>query len=150
MKNVFNPPDLAELTARIERLKSDTTPQWGKMNVGQMLAHCNVSYEMAFEHKHPRPNPLVRFLLKLFVKNQVVGPKPYPRNGRTAPAFVVADQRDFEHEKQRLLGYLHQTQQLGEAHFAGRESHSFGPLSASEWNTMFYKHLDHHLNQFGV
>ncbi|MCJ8164098.1 hypothetical protein MKJ04_04535 [Pontibacter sp. E15-1] len=31
-----------------------------------------------------------------------------------------------------------------------QESHSFGRLSSQEWNNMFYKHLDHHLSQFGV
>ena len=42
------------------------------------------------------------------------------------------------------------TQELGEAHFEGKESHSFGPLNKTEWNNMFYKHADHHLTQFGV
>ena len=34
--------------------------------------------------------------------------------------------------------------------FEGKESNSFGPLTKGEWNNMFYKHLDHHLSQFGV
>jgi hypothetical protein len=45
---------------------------------------------------------------------------------------------------------MKKTQGLGEAHFDGKDSHSFGNLSKSQWNTMFYKHLDHHLTQFGV
>jgi len=40
--------------------------------------------------------------------------------------------------------------ELGEAHFDKKESHSFGVLTKGEWDTMFYKHLDHHLGQFGV
>lgn len=150
MKNVFNLTDTAELVNRINQLSPTAPPQWGKMQVGQMLAHCSVTYEMVYEHKHPQPNALVRLLLKLFVKNQVVGPRPYPRNGQTAPAFRITDPRDFTAEKQRLIDYLHRTQQLGEAHFDGKESLSFGPLTKAEWNTMFYKHLDHHLTQFGV
>ena len=42
------------------------------------------------------------------------------------------------------------TQQLGETSIDGKESHSFGVLTAQEWSTMFIKHLDHHLSQFGV
>jgi hypothetical protein len=120
------------------------------MAVGQMLAHCNVSYEMVYETKHPKPNSFKKFLLKQFVKNAVVGPKPYKRNSTTAPEFRVKENKDFGAEKQRLIDYLNRTQQLGEAHFEGNESHSFGPLTKEEWNTMFYKHLDHHLSQFGV
>ncbi|MCH5717102.1 hypothetical protein [Niabella hibiscisoli] len=48
-----------------------------------------------------------------------------------------------------MIDYLIQTQELGGAHFEGKESHSFGVLSRTEWNNMFAKHLDHHLSQFG-
>ena len=41
-------------------------------------------------------------------------------------------------------------QQLLSDYFNGKESHSFGILTVTEWNNSFYKHLDHHLNQFGV
>jgi hypothetical protein len=150
MKNIFDPKDTAEVIDRIQRLSPDTKPLWGKMAVGQMLAHCNVSYEMVYETKHPKPNSFKKFLLKQFVKNAVVGPKPYKRNSTTAPEFRVKENKDFGAEKQRLIDYLNRTQQLGEAHFEGNESHSFGPLTKEEWNTMFYKHLDHHLSQFGV
>ena len=77
-------------------------------------------------------------------------PGPYKKNAQTAPYFIIADDRDFEEEKARLIGYIQRTQALGQAHFEGKRSHSFGVLSAQEWNTMFYKHLDHHLIQFGV
>ncbi|QKJ32567.1 DUF1569 domain-containing protein [Mucilaginibacter mali] len=151
MKSVFNPADVAELTGRINNLTPATQPQWGKMSVSQMLAHCNVSYEMVYDpEKHPKPKGLMKFIVKAFVKKVVVGPKPYKRNTPTAPAFIIKDDRSFETEKARLTDYLNQTQQLGETHFDGKESHSFGPLTVGEWNTMFYKHLDHHLMQFGV
>jgi hypothetical protein len=150
MKSVFNPADVAELTDRINKLTAQTQPQWGKMTVAQMLAHCNVSYEMAYTDKHPKPNVLMKFILKTLVKEKVVGPHPYKHSNPTAPAFLIKDDRDFEIEQKRLTDHLNQTLQLGEAHFDGKESHSFGKLSIDEWNTMFYKHLDHHLTQFGV
>jgi len=150
MKSVFNAADVAELKERINKLTQQTAALWGKMNVSQMLAHTNVSYEMAYTDKHPKPNAFMRFILKALVKNAVVGPKPYKRNTPTAKAFIIGDERDFETEKARLLGYLDHTMQLGKDHFDGRESLSFGRLTADEWNVMFYKHLDHHLQQFGV
>lgn len=120
------------------------------MNVGQMLAHCSVTYEMAFENKHPKPKGLMKFILKNFVKGMVVGEKPYKRNLRTAPAFLMTTDKNFNDEKLRLINYLKKTLDLGEKHFDQKESLSFGKLSTTEWNNMFYKHLDHHLTQFGV
>lgn len=86
----------------------------------------------------------------MFVKNIVVNETPYKKSGQTAPEFIIKDEKNFETEKNRLIGYITKTQQLGGAYFEGKESHSFGSLKTAEWNNMFYKHLDHHLTQFGV
>ena len=88
--------------------------------------------------------------IKLFVKKIVTSETPYKHNGQTAPAFKIKDSRNFETEKIRLIDYINKTQQLGANSFDNKDSHSFGKLSTNEWNNMFYKHLDHHLHQFGV
>jgi Protein of unknown function (DUF1569) len=150
MKNVFDPAVAAELIHRIEQLTPQSPGLWGKMSVDQMLAHCCVAYEMAFTDKHPKANPILRFLLKTFVKNGVVNEVPYKRNLPTSPAFRIKNEKNFEEEKARLIAFLEQTLAVGEAGFEGRESPSFGPMTAKEWNNLFYKHLDHHLTQFGV
>lgn len=150
MENLFTEAGVDNMKARIAKLTPSTQPQWGKMSVSQMLAHCCVAYEIEYTDKHPRPGAFARFMIKLFAKSQVVGPKPYPKNGRTAPMFIIAEERDFEVEKKRLLDYLDRTRELGAAHFDGKENQSFGKLSLKEWNTMYSKHLDHHLTQFGV
>jgi len=151
IRNIFTKVVTDELIARIGKLTPQTQPLWGKMNVAQMLAHCCVSYELVYEpEKHPKPGPFMKFIIKLLAKSQVVSEKPYPKNGRTAPAFLITDERQFELEKERLTGYLIKTLRLGESHFDGKESHSFGRLTIGEWNNMFYKHLDHHLRQFGA
>lgn len=148
--NIFTLDTVTQIMVRINQLSPESKPEWGKMSVDQMLAHCNVSYEMVYEDKHPKPNFLVKFMLKMIVKNKVVSDIPYPKNGRTAPQFIIEGSKDFSKEKQRLIDYLSKTQQLGESHFNGKESHSFGPLTKAEWSMLFYKHLDHHLAQFGV
>lgn len=150
LPNIFTRSVTDDLIGRINKLQSDTQPKWGKMSVAQMLAHCCVTYEMVYEDKHPKPGGFQKFILKAFVKGIVVSEKPYKHNSRTAPAFLITDPRVFENEKTRLAAYLNKTEQLGIAHFDNKESHSFGPLTKLEWNNMFYKHLDHHLSQFGV
>ena len=150
LANIFLKEVSDKVIDRINNLTPGTPAKWGKMNVSQMLAHCNVTYELIYEDKHPKPNFLMRLILKAFVKKVVVNEAPYKRSNPTAPAFLIKEDRNFEKEKLRLIDYISKTQQLGEAHFDNKLSHSFGPLSKEEWNNMFYKHLDHHLNQFGV
>jgi len=150
MQDVFLKGDCNQFINRINQLKLDSQPLWGKMSVDQMLAHCNVTYEMVYDDIHKKPNAFMRFLLKSFVKNKVVDESPYPKNIRTAPQFIINGDRDFELEKQRLITYINKTQELGKNNFEGKESLSFGKLSSKEWNNMFAKHLDHHFSQFGV
>lgn len=152
--DIFSRPVCDELIARIHRITPETRPQWGKMNAAQMLAHCSKAYDTLYDEDYIRKNPAIkglkRLLLRLFVMRIVTGPKPYPRNGRTAPSFMVADERDLAQERAKLEAYINKVQRLGTAHFHNKDSSSFGPLIADEWNTLFYKHLDHHLRQFGV
>ena len=150
LPNIFSEKISADLISRLNKLSSRNTPNWGKMSVDQMLAHCNVTYEMTYEDIHPKPNIFLKFIMKKLVKNKVVSEVPYGKSGKTAPQFIITGIKNFENEKARLISYIQQTVELGENHFDGKESHSFGNLTKKEWSNMFYKHLDHHLTQFGV
>lgn len=150
MKNIFDSKVNDEFIEKINQLTSSSKSNWGKMNVGQMLAHLNVTYDYIFTEKYPKPKGFKKFMLKNLIKPIVVGEKGYKENSRTAPDFLITDEREFEDEKKKLIDSMNKTQQLGENHFDGKESHSFGILKTSEWNNMFVKHLDHHLKQFGI
>lgn len=150
LPNIFTKEVADSVIDRINQLTPSSQPLWGKMNVAQMFAHCCVAYEMVYTDKHPKPGLIMGFILKNLIKKAVVSDKPYSKNSKTAPAFLVSNQKDFEIERKRLADYISETQVLGAYIFDGKLSHSFGPLSANEWNNMFYKHLDHHLKQFGV
>ena len=150
MQNVFSKDGADHFIQRIQKLSSDTPAEWGKMSVEEMLAHCNITYELAYEKEPMRAKGLKKLFLNLLVKPAVVGAKPYPKNSRTAPVFIVKGEREFSNEKSRLIDYINKTVELGADHFEQRESASFGPLSIEEWNNLFSKHLDHHMKQFGV
>ncbi len=150
LPNTFEKNTLESLKNRIEKLSENIEAQWGSMNSAQMLAHCNVTYEMVFEDFYQKPNFINRWILRKFVKPIVVSDKPYKKNSQTAPQFKIKEEKNFDEERERLFKYLNKTQELGEVFFNNKESHSLGKLSANEWNNMFYKHLDHHLKQFGV
>ena len=150
MKNIFSHEVSNEVIARIGSLTPETKPKWGKMSVSQMLAHCNVTYKMAFSTSRNRPKFLTRLVLKFIVKPLVVSEKPFPKNGKTAPQFLVTDDKNFDEEKSRLIENVKKVQKLGSDYFDGKKSITLGKLKSQEWNNMFYKHLDHHLTQFGV
>ena len=151
MQDIFNAKEAQNYIDRINKLSPETKGKWGTMSVDQMLAHCNVTYEMVYEpQKHKAPGGIAKFILKNFVKSKVVGEKSYSQNSPTAPQFKINGDQDFDLEKKRLIGFIQKTQQLGREAFDGKESFSFGKLKAQEWNNMFAKHLNHHLEQFGV
>lgn len=151
MENIFDAKDAQNYIDRINKLTPETPQQWGTMSVDQMLAHCNVAYETIYEpEKHKKPGAIAHFLLKTFVKPKTVNEVPYKQNLPTGPMFKIKGNKDFEEEKRRLIGFIQKTQQLGREAFEGKESHSFGKMSAQEYNNMLAKHLNHHLAQFGV
>lgn len=150
MINIFTKEGTAGVVQRILDLTPITKANWGKMSVSQMLAHCAVAYEMVYTDKYPKPNIFVKLILKIFVKKGVVSDAPFLRNSKTAPQFLIKEDKSFEEEKKRLIDFIIRSQELGEQYFDNLESQSFGKLTATEWSNSFYKHLDHHLIQFGV
>lgn len=151
LPNIFIKDVSDGIIERINNLTPESQRQWGKMDVSKMLAHCCVTYEMIYEPgKHPKPNFVFGLILRYFVKGVVTGEKPFKKNNPTGPQFIIRSDRDFETEKARLIGFIQKTQELGEADFNGKPSASFGVLTSTEWSNSFYKHLDHHLSQFGV
>jgi len=121
LPNIFTSETSGAIVERIQKLTPETQPQWGKMTVAQMLAHCNVTYELVFEEgKHPKPGAFMKFILKSLVKKKVISETPYKQNGQTAPAFLITDERNFEVEKERLIAHINKTQQLGEDHLITR------------------------------
>lgn len=151
IKNTFDREITNEIVERINQLNPSSQRLWGTMDVAQMFAHCNVPYAYTFTPENfKKPSFIMKFILKKYVKKMVVSQEAYKQNERTSPSFIISNVRDFENEKALLIANIEKTQQLGAAYFEGKENFSFGFMTAEEWNTMFYKHLDHHLRQFGV
>ena len=151
MQNVFDAKDAQEYINRINNLTPKTQRKWGKMSVDQVLAHLNVAYDLTFTpEKFPKPNFIAKFLLSRFVKPKITNEIPYKQSLPTSPAFIIADERNFEEEKAKLIGNIQRVQQLGREAFEGKENINFGKMTAQCWNNMFAKHLNHHLEQFGV
>ena len=151
MENIFDAKTAQNYIDRINKLTPETQRKWGKMTVDQVLAHLNVAYSFIFEpEKHKKPSFIAKFLLSKFVKPKIVNEKPYKQSLPTSPVFIIADRKNFEEEKKKLIGNIQRVQQLGKEAFEGKENTSFGIMTSQEWNNMLAKHLNHHLELFGV
>ncbi|MCB0629500.1 MAG: DUF1569 domain-containing protein [Saprospiraceae bacterium] len=148
LPNIFDQAIAGTFIQRIHSLQPDSEARWGRMNAAQMMAHLNVMFELALENKHERPPVFVRWMMQRLIKRKLTGEAPYTRNSRTAPVMVIRHQPDFAIEQKRLLEYLALILAHGRTYFDLREHPAFGKMTDTEWNNLFYKHIDHHLQQF--
>ncbi len=149
MKNLFQSDAVEELISRIDSLQPSSPRQWGKMDVAQMLAHCSVTLDVA-SGRLILPRLFIGKILGPIVRPQFTNDKPFSRNSPTDKKFVISDHRDFAKEREQLKMRLQQFHQGGEAVCTRHPHPFFGSLTPGEWATGMYKHLDHHLRQFGV
>jgi hypothetical protein len=149
MKNLFDAATAEEVNERLTQLRPDSERLWGKMSSAQALAHCSAAMEVAVGLKFP-PRAFMGRLFGRIAKSSMLSEKPVPRNLPTDKSFVVEDERDFAVERQRLQGLVERFAAGGPAGCTKHPHSFFGPMTPQEWAELNYKHLDHHLRQFGV
>jgi hypothetical protein len=150
MKNLFEPGAVAEIKTRLRNLQPHSKGLWGTMNAAQALAHCSASLETAVGDRL-LPRMFVGRIVGGVIKRLAIGnEEPLRRNSPTAPSFVVADERNFDAEQQRLNDLIDRFAAAGPAGCTTHPHSFFGRMSPEEWAVLMYKHLDHHLRQFGV
>jgi len=148
-KNFYDDGTYQALRERIAQLTPDRAPEWGKMTAAQTCAHCAEVAEVA-NGKALLGTPWYVRLLGPLVKKLVTGDKPYPRGTRTHPQYLIHSDLDFEEQKDRLLEAMKAMHLAGAAQAAEARHPIFGAMTAEEHGWVTYKHLDHHLAQFGV
>ena len=119
------------------------------MNVEQMLAHCSIGLETAIGTKY-FPQLLFGKLVGRFFKSSGIGEKPIKKNSPTNPAFIIKSTEGFDKERQNLISLINQFCQGGELKCTTNPHSFFGKLTPTGWGSLQYKHLDHHLKQFGA
>jgi hypothetical protein len=148
MESIFNPSDNAAFIERINKLQPSAPALWGKMNVGQMLAHCQAIIKVALGELQLKRN-LFGFLFGKIAKKQLLGSKPLKHNVPTFKEAIFKGDQNFDKEKQGLITLVKRFS-AGPEVISNDPHPFFGPLTIDEWDTLQVKHLDHHLSQFGV
>lgn len=148
-RSIYQDEPYSYIVDRINRLTPDSTALWGEMSVDQMLAHCTEVQDVLLG-KPLEGSPWYFKPLGRLVKKLILSSKPFPRGTTTHPQYVVGDPRVFDSEKSSLLKSLATFKEMSVAEHDKIVHVLFGPMSIDEKGWMCYKHLDHHLNQFGV
>jgi len=149
MPSLFEPKTTQQIIARIETLSPESKAQWGKMNVAQMLTHCNRAMLTA-TGETVLPRIFVGRLLSPFFKKFFYNDQPFAKNTPTDTTFIVKDERNFQEEKAKLVDIVQRFSANGEAKCTTHPHAFFGRLTAAQWSIGMYKHLDHHLRQFNA
>jgi hypothetical protein len=151
MKNLFDATAATEVKTRLEKLRPQTERLWGKMTAAQMLAHCSVSMQWAVGEVVPDKIALPARLMGWLVKPMVFrNDDPMRKNSPTAKSLIVAGEPDLASERDRLSGLIDRFTAGGPAACTTNPHSFFGKMTPDEWAILMYKHLDHHLRQFGV
>lgn len=149
MRSLFEAEAYEEIKSRITALDRSATRQWGKMTPAQAMEHTARAVEMAAGTKPVQQRTLGKLIGWIF-KAQFIGEKPFPKDAPTGPDFIIGDEPDFDATKARLLKLVDEFHSLGESRVDGNVHGFFGKLSGREWGITQYKHIDHHLRQFGA
>lgn len=153
MKTIAEDRCRADLVSRLERLTSHTERRWGSLSPAEMLCHLGDACDAVLRVRVPpgpppsgRPRPLLKWLM-------LYSPMPWPKGARTRPGvnphLEGTRPGEFAKDRARVINGL---ARLSAAPAEGLTAVHFmvGPMSRSDWHRWAYKHVDHHLRQFGL
>lgn len=146
VKDMFDPAVKQAIVARINKLTPESQRRWGKMDVSQMLAHVQLPISCAYGTHQVKGSFIMKLLGPLF-KSVLYNGKPYKQGLPTDPSYVIVDSKNFEAERQGLLEKLNR---FSSDNIILENHPVWGKLSKDQWSKATWKHLDHHLTQFGV
>lgn len=149
MKGLLLSKISAEIISRIEKLHPASKPAWGRMNVSQMLSHCQVPLQVAVNDRKIKIGLTGRLFGKI-IRKIMINEKPFARHLPTDRSFLIPDPMEFKEEKARLISLIQRFSAGGAGGISINPHPIFGKMTPEEWSLLSYKHLDHHLRQFGV
>ena len=147
MKSMWQAEARRELQARFGTITPDRTPKWGRMSAPQMVTHAADALWMAIGELacEPKRSPL-RYAP---IKQLVIYVLPWPKGVPTAPELLARKPTTWSTDLHELSALI---DRIGSRGPAGplADHPAFGRLSSRTWGALMYRHLDHHLTQFGA
>ena len=150
MESLLNPSDNQKIINRISSITPESKAQWAKMNAAQMLAHCQPPLLVAFDELKLKLGMMAALFGGYFRKKMTQDEKPFTQNLPTDAHFVVSNPEEPEKEKEKLIVLVQRFVKAGPEGLTKETHPFFGKMTGREWDIIQWKHLDHHLRQFGV
>lgn len=148
-KSIFDQNAVDEVIARVGKLNVADKAIWGKMTASEMLAHCNLAHQGILKApKADKNGGFKKWVTKLYFIHWM---KEFPKGARGPGRFDMKDKVDvslFEEEKSKFVHIIGKYAKL-EHQLAGFHPR-FGKLTHKEWGIFVWRHVDHHLRQFGL
>jgi hypothetical protein len=152
MKTLANAEDMAEIVRRLSAIGPTSKRQWGKMTVGEMICHLNDAFLVTMSEKSAQP--VSNWFSKSVMKWAALQlPAKWPPGVSTVPECEAGKggtpPAEFEQDLNKLRGLLVRfSKPLREFEYAAHPM--FGKMTDAEWQRWGYRHMDHHLRQFGA
>ena len=148
---VLSQKKATELIDRINRLQNGSNAKWGKMTVEEMMIHCAAGFQMAFGDF---PTKLrVSSFRAMVARILFVELLPFPKHAQAPPEINISKKlttrKSFSEARTFLIEQIIRVQNTPVDHRFPPHP-IFNNLSRRQWGKLAYKHLDHHLKQFGV
>jgi hypothetical protein len=148
MKTIFDKQTRDNLILRVNSLNENSTAQWGKMNVYQMVKHCILCEEM-YLGKTPYKRTFLGFLLgKIALRHLMKDDKPKKRNSPTKDEFkIIESNGNLLEDKLKWISLIKEYENYSKQDFV---HWFFGKMTKEQVGISVFKHIDHHLGQFNV
>jgi len=148
MRTLLRPTDRAALLVRLRSLRPESQPGWGRLDAPRMLTHLTdqVRHSVSDTKLRPRRSPFRLPVVKQLVMYWI----PWPKGRIRAPAAAFMTQPSgWDEDLATLEALIDRFARLpAEREWAAHPF--FGTMTKSSWARVSYRHLDHHLRQFGV
>jgi hypothetical protein len=148
MRSIFDLSTENELLERINSLTPDSRALWGKMNVFQMVKHCTLAEDMYLGNLKVKRVFIGRLIGKIILKQVLKNDNPFSKNSPTSSMLnTIAENGSLETQKSEWISRIKEYKNYNCQNFIHP---FFGPLTKEQIGYLDYKHIDHHLRQFGA
>ena len=150
MKDIFDYQTIEELKTRVDQLNSNSQARWGKMNVYQMLKHCTENERLMLRQTTFKRLFIGRLFGQMALKSNIKDDAPLDKNSPTHPKLKFTGNGDIEQQKQAWMELLDAYPTMNAKDYATFIHPFFGKMNSEQVGRLAYKHIDHHLRQFGA
>jgi hypothetical protein len=146
MKSLWKARDRENIERRLNVLAADAERQWGTLTPQAAVAHLADSMRMALGQIQDAPlRTALRYPPLKWLALYVL---PMPKGVRGPDAYFTTPPTTLDEDRGELIRLIEECRRRP-ADASWGENPFFGPLTKAQWGALAYKHIDHHLRQFG-